>query len=196
MLILGSNLKNLPVMSLQTGGQLALAREPVVNPNNLQVVAYRVEGPLLAGTQTYLRTDDARELSDIGFIIDSIDDFVAYADVIKLREVIDLHFQLDGIKVIDEHQHMLGRVSDYTIDISNFTIQQLTIKRPLLQRFHDTELLIHRSHITNITDDTIVIHSNTEMPEHTALSTPGSYVNPFRRPAPGAAAESIDAAQR
>lgn len=190
MLILGSNLKNLPVMGLQTGGELAITKQAVIDPRSLQIIAYRVEGPLLGGAETYLRTADSRELSDIGFIIDSIDDFVGPDDVIRLREIINLHFQIDGIKVLDENNRALGKVIDYTLDVGSFTIQQLTVRRPLMKRFSDTELLIHRSQITEITNSSIIIHSETEAPEHTATSTPGSYVNPFRKESP--AAESID----
>lgn len=194
MLILSSQLKNLPVMGLQTGSELAVVKQPIINPANLHITAYHVTGPLLGDNDMYLRTDDSRELSNIGFIVDSIDDFVAYSDVIKLRELIDLHFAIDGIKVVDERGRAIGKVIDYTIDVGSFTIQQLTVKRPLLKRLNDTELLIHRSQITNITDDAITIHSETEVPEHTVLSTPGSYVNPFRKENP--AAESINLAQR
>lgn len=195
MLILGSNLKDTPVMSLQTGGELAVTKGAIIDPHNLKIVAYQVEGPLLGGKKTYLRTDDARELSDIGFIIDSIDDFVAYSDVIKLREIIDLHFYLDGIRVINENRQRIGKVTDYTIDVDNFTVQQLTVKRPLLSRFSDTELLVHRSQITDISNDAITIHSEAEIPEHTAITAPGSYVNPFRSQARGTT-ESIDTIQR
>lgn len=194
MLILGSNLKNLPVMGLQTGGELAITKQPVISPYNLQIIAYHVEGPLLGHIDTYLRINDARELSDIGFIVDSIDDLVKLDDVIKLKEIISLGFQIDKIKVVDENSRAIGKVTDYTVDVSNFTIQQLTVKRPFMKRFSDTELLIHRSQITEITDDTIIIHSETEAPEHTAASTPGSYVNPFRKGSP--AAESFDVSQR
>lgn len=194
MLILGSRLKNLPVMSLQTGGELAQTKQAIIDPRNLKIVAYQVEGPLLVDTNNYLRVEDSRELSDIGFIVDSQDDFVDAEDVIKLREIIELGFKLDGIKVIDERQRPIGKVIDYTLDVGNFVIQQLTLKRPLIKRLNDTELLIHRSQITDVTNDTIVIHSETEMPEHTALSTPGSYVNPFRKDQ--RAAESFDALER
>lgn len=193
MLILGSRLRNIPVMGLQTGGELAIAKKALIDPRNLAILAYRLEGPLLGGTETYLRVEDTRELSDIGFIVDSIDDFVSPEDVIKLSQIIELRFNIDGIKVLDENRRSIGKVIDYTLETGGFTIQQLTVKRPLLKRFNDTELIIHRSQITEITDQAIIIHSETEMPEHTALTTPGSYVNPFRKEP---STESFSAARR
>ena len=189
MLILGSKLLQQPVMSLQTGGELGRVSEAVIDPGTLAIVAYKVHSPLVHGT-VYMRIEDCRELSDIGFIVDSVDEFVAPGDIIKLDEVISYQFHLVGTKVTDEKRSKLGKVSDYTIDIGTFTIQQLTVRRPLLRSLSDTELLIHRSQITEINDSAIVVHSKAEIPEHTRLTTPGSYVNPFRKTKP--AADSFD----
>lgn len=192
MLLLGSRLKNLPVMSLQTGGELARTVQPIIDPATLTIVAYTAEGPLLDVRPKLIRIADTRELSDIGLIIDSIDEFVSVDDVLKLKELYDIGFQLDGIKVVDEKRRHIGKVVDYSVDTTTFTVVQLTVKRPLLRRLNDTELLIHRSQIIELNDDTIVIHSEAMIPEHTRMSTPGAYVNPFRKDKP--AAESIDIA--
>lgn len=189
MLLLGSRLKHTPVMSLQTGGELARTIQPVIDPGTLTIVAYSVDGPLLSQHPMLIRIADTRELSDIGLIIDSIDEFVSAGDVIKLQELVNLGFTLDGMKVTDEKRRTLGKVTDYNVDTTTFTVVQLTIKRPLMQRFNDTELLVHRSQIIEINDEAIVIHSERKVPEHTALNTPGAYVNPFRKKQ---TAESID----
>ena len=65
MLILSSKLKNTPIMGLQTGTQLALASEPLINPANLQILAYQLEGPSLDNEVTLLRIADIRELSKL-----------------------------------------------------------------------------------------------------------------------------------
>lgn len=177
-------------MGLQTGGELARTRQPVIDPATLTIVAYSVEGPLIKDGPKFIRIADARELSDIGLIVDSIDEFVELDDVIKLKELYQLNFNLDGIKVLDEKRRTLGKVVDYNVDTTTFTVIQLTVKPPLFKRLNDTELLVHRSQIIEVTDDAIVIHSEAKIPEHTRLTTPGAYVNPFRKEKP--AAESID----
>lgn len=194
MLLLGSRLIDTPVMGLQTGSELARTKYPVIDPATLTVLAYTVEGPLLASKPMLLRIADTRELSDIGFIVDSNDEFVEPDDVIKLSEIFSLGFSVINMPVTDEKRNRLGKIIDYTIDTDSFTIQQLTVKRPLLRRLNDTELLIHRSQIIEINNDAIVVHSQAEIPEHTKTTAPGSYVNPFRKEKP--AAESIDIAQR
>ena len=195
MLLLASRLEKYPVMSLQTGGKVAELLAPVIDPGTLAVVAYTVAAPLLDSQKTQLlRVADIRELSDIGMIVDSIDEIVAYGDVIKLDELYDLGFPLVGMRVRDEKRVKLGKVIDYTIDVATFTAVQLTVKRPLMHSFTDTELVIHRSQIVEINDEAIVVHSKAEVPEHTRTTSPGSYVNPFRKGNP--AAEHIETNQR
>ncbi|HSW91456.1 MAG TPA: hypothetical protein VLG09_02325 [Candidatus Saccharimonadales bacterium] len=181
MLIAGSRLIDAPVMGLQTGSELARVRRPVINPQSLEILAYELEGPLLDTNPSLLRIADVREFSSIGLIVDSSDEFVSPTDIIKLGEIYDLHFDPIGMPVIDEKKHKLGKVIGYTIDASNFLIQQLSVKRPLLKSFNDTELLVHRTQITEISDEAIIVHSRAKIPEPVMQTVRGAYHNPFRK---------------
>lgn len=191
MLVLGSRLSDTPVMSLQTGTRLAKIGRAIIDPANLKVVAYEVDGPLLAEHPSFLRTDDVRELSNIGMIIDSNDELVGADDVIKIKELRKLGFPLVGMQVIDEHQHKLGKVEDYTVETGSFVIQQLNVKRSALKSLTDTGLLIHRSQITEINDQAIIVKSTKKKSvEPVMQATRHDYVNPFRSPAPQPEAEA------
>ena len=187
MLILGSQLNQTPVMSLQTGTQLAITGNPLINPANLQILAYELEDSANGDKQTELiRIADIRELSKLGFIIDSIDEFIQPTDVIKINEIYNLGFNLIDMKVVDKKNAKIGTVTDFTLDLDTFMIQQLIIKRPILKSFNDPELTIHRNQITAIDDYKITIKSEV-VPTHiekvkeatTEAFTP-NYVNPFR----------------
>lgn len=185
MILLGSALTNAPIMGIQTGNELARTKLAIVDPASLTVVAYEIASTLGRDTQPLLlRMQDVRELSDIGFIIDSEDEFVRPEDVIKLNEIYNLHFELVGIRVIDEKRRKIGRVVDFTLETGGFVIQQLTVRRPLLRSLNDTELLIHRSQIIEINNDSIVVHSQAKAPEPELHEVVGSYVNPFRKSKP------------
>lgn len=181
MLLAGSRLIHTPVMGLQTGSELARTIAPVIDPSTLEIVAYELEGPLLDTHPSLLRIADVREFSDIGMIVDSSDEFVSPDDIIKLGDIYKLHFDVMGMTVIDEKKHKLGKVHGYTIDTTGFLIQQLSVKRPLLKSFNDTELLIHRTQIQEINDHAIVVHSEAEIPEPIMESVRTAYVNPFRK---------------
>ena len=185
MLISGDRLLNTPVLGLQTGSELARTKHVVIDPANLKVHAYELHGPLLTIHPTLLRIVDVREISDIGLIVDSSDEFIGLSDVIKITEIYNLHFGLVGMSVIDTKKHKLGKVNGYTINTVDFLVHQISIKRPLLKSLGDTELLIHRSQITEINDDAIIVRSETAVPEPLLDSVRRSYVNPFRtKPSP------------
>jgi uncharacterized protein YrrD len=180
MLILGSQLRDTPVMSLQTGAELARTKMPIIDPRTLSIVAYEVNGPLLDEHPSLLRIVDVRELSEIGMIVDSSDEFVGANDIIKLKEIYDLHFSLVGLSVVDDKKHKLGKVEDYSVEMGGFVIQQLNIRRPLLRSFNDSELLIHRSQIIEISDTTIVVKSASNEAKDPIPQAIKAYANPFR----------------
>lgn len=186
MLIAGSRLLGAPVMGLQTGTELARIEHAIIDPRTLEVVAYELTGPLLDAHPSLLRIADVREFSDIGAIVDSSDEFVSPKDIIKLGDIYDLHFNVIGMPVIDEKKHKLGKVIGYTIETSGFLIQQLSVKRPLLQSISDSELLIHRTQITEINNEAIIVRSKAEIPEPVLQSVRGVYNNPFRKNNPQA----------
>jgi uncharacterized protein YrrD len=185
MLVLGSRLHDTAVMSLQTGTRLAKTGKPVIDPANLKIMAYEVDGPLLDEHPSFLRIADIREIGGIGMIVDSSDEFVGLHDVIKLEKLHELGFALVGMPVIDEHKHRLGKVEDYTVETGSFVIQQLNVRRGFLKGLADTGLLIHRKQITEINDDAIVVKSTAKKAAEPVLkATRSEYVNPFRNPSP------------
>lgn len=186
MLVLGTRLNDTPVMSLQTGTQLAITGSPIINPANLKIVAFQLEGPLLTETPSFLRVDDIRELSAVGMIIDSSDELLALDDVIKIQKLYELEFKLVGMTVIDEHKRKLGKVDNYTVETGSYLIEQLNIKHGLLRGITDTGLLIHRTQITEINDNAIIVKSTAKKiaVEPVLQSIRHEFVNPFRQPIP------------
>lgn len=180
MLITESQLLDTPVMGLQTGTELARTARPVIDPRTLKIMAYELEGPLLDEHPSFLRIEDIRELSDIGMIVDASDEFVGLDDIIKLKETYELNFSLVGLTVLDDKKHKLGRVSGYTVEMGSFVIQQLNVRRPIMKSLGDTELLVHRSQILEITDTTVTVKSG-KVNAEPIKSAVKAYVNPFRQ---------------
>ncbi len=184
MLIIGSRLINAPVMSLQTGSEIARTEREIIDTGNLKIIGYELKGRLLDRHSELLRVDDIREVSDIGMIIDSQDELILPGDVIKFDEIHNKGFKLIEMPVRDETGHKLGKVSDYTLDIGSFIIQQLTVRRPVLKSLSDVELIIHRSQIIEINNRAIIVKAKAEVKDHVYAASPGAYVNPFRKTEP------------
>jgi len=185
MLLLGSRLLHTPVMSLQTGGRLAHLEKPIINPANLHIAAYEVDGALLTERPSFLRTADIREYGHLGMIIDSADELIGLHDVIQIEKLYSLGFPLVGMQVIDEHKRKLGKVDDYTLDTSTFAVQQLNVRRGIFSAFNDTGVLIHRSQIIEINDAAIIVKSASKKSAEPVLNNMRSeFVNPFRSAKP------------
>lgn len=184
MLLLGSRLLDTPVMGLQTGSELARSARAIIDPRSLAIVAYELSGPLLDQHPSLLRIQDIRELSDLGMIVDSSDEFISPSDVIKLQQIYEFHFDLIGLAVIDEKKRKLGKVSAYTIEASSFVIEQLNVRRPLLKSLADTELLVHRSQIIEVNDTSIIVKSANNKQIEPVTKLVRQYSNPFRAAQP------------
>lgn len=182
MILLGSTIIKAPVVSIQTGAVIGETLRAIIDPAKLNIEAYEVKGPLISNHPTYIRVADIREVSDIGAIVDSEDELIRSGDVIRIDELENLRFNLLGMLVTDEKRKKLGKIVDYTLDMSSFYIQQLTVKRPLISSLNDTELLVHRTQIIEINNTSVVVHSEASAPEPERSEVIGSYVNPFRKP--------------
>ena len=192
MLILGSRLIHTPIMSLQTGARLAHTAKPLIDPANLRVLAYEVEGPLLAENPSFIRTDDVREYGRLGMIIDSNDELIGIDDVIRIKQLVDLKFSLIGLQVLDEHKRKLGKVEDYTLETGDFLIQQINVKRGIFRGITDTGFLVNRSQIIEINNNAIIIRSpSVKSVEPVMQAMRGEFVNPFRNQKPQAKPETI-----
>lgn len=178
-------------MGLQTGKELASIQAAIINPHNLSVIAYLIEGPHLDHTPSYLRVADIRELGNLGMIVDSSDEFVEPDDIITDKPIYDLDFTLEGKHVVDDRGTKIGKVADYVVDIESFVIQQLNVKRPLLKSFNDDELLVHRGQIVEVNDSTIIIKSGKVKETPIAIGS-RHYVNPFRQTSPQPESTKID----
>lgn len=186
MLLPDSRLINIPVMSLQTGGELARTARPIIDPRNLTIVAFELTGDHLDQSPSLLRIDDIREVSSLGLIVDSSDEFIGVDDVIKIKQIYTYDFRLVDLPVFDTHRHKLGSVSGFTYETDGFVLQQLNVKRPFLLSFSDTEKLVHRSQIVSVRDDAIVVRAGDTEAKAPVGQKLQSYTNPFRSAQPDA----------
>lgn len=170
-------------MSLQTGGQLAGVASLVIDPRNLTIIAFELEGPSLDTKPSFLCLPDVRELSNLGLIVDSSDEFVGLDDVIKVKEVYEFQFTLNDKPVVDEKDHRLGKVTGFSVEPGSFLIKQLNVKRPLLKSLNDTELLIDRTQVVEVSDEKITIKNDEREPAAVKPAVK-TYTNPFRGTTP------------
>lgn len=184
MLINTSRLINYPILSLHIGGRVATVTEVIIDPDSLKVIACRVEGPLVGKeVGDILPMTSVREFSRLGMIIDSTDELVEADEIVRIRDVLALNFNLVGLKVETKKGTKLGKVTDSTISPDNWQIQQLIVQRPLIKSFIDPELTISRSQIIEVDDYKVTVKDGEEkIKEEVRPDFSPNFINPFREP--------------
>lgn len=187
MLINASRLLGYPILSLHVGGPVAWVYSEVVDPEKLKIVAFYVEGPAIKNDPEVgdiMEASDVREFSNMGMIVDSVDDFVEEGQVKKLDKILELNFSLFGLKVVTKKGTKLGKIVDFVVDTDNYMVHQLVVKRPVVKAFLDPELIIPRKEILEIDDYKIVVKDEEEKIRKRATHEDfvPNFVNPFREP--------------
>lgn len=175
------------MLSVQAGGAVAEVSSPIVDPDDLSIIALKLTGPLTNASNNILDTKSIREYSELGIAIDSEDELVSEGDVIKISEVMKLNFNLIGLKVETKKGSRLGRITDFTLDSDSFVVQQIVVKRPMIKSFMDPELVIHRREIVEVTDYKVIVRDEEKVIRARASKEDfvPNFVNPFRTHEPG-----------
>lgn len=156
MLLLSAKLLNQAVMSLRTGGQVATAVEPILNPNNLKVEGFYCDDRF-EKQQLVLLTQDIRDRVEKGFVINDHEVLVEPEHLVRLKKVLALHFALIGKPVITTSKRRLGKVNDYAVDDNALYVQKIYVTQSLVKSLTSGSLSIDRSQIVEITDRRIVV---------------------------------------
>ena len=156
MLQLSSTLFNQSVLSLRTGGVVAVATEPIINPNNLKVEGFYCDDRF-DKKQLILLTQDIRDRVERGFVVNDHEVLVEPEELIRLEKILKMQFVLIGKPVVTVNKQRLGKINDYAVDDVAMYVQKIYVGQSLLKSFTGGNLSIDRSQIVEITDRKIVV---------------------------------------
>lgn len=172
--MLSNTLRNRPVLSLRAGGQIAVANDPVIDPNSLKILGWWCTTQHLPG-EGVLLSEDVRESLPQGLAVDDESAISTPKDLVRHQEILNIKFQLLE-KVVKTKRHKLGKVSDFTYDESMF-VQKLYVAKPLVKLFSNEDtLLVDRRQILEVTDTYILVddadaHVGAAVPAGVAVSS-------------------------
>ena len=183
MLMRGIRLAGVPILSLHTSGAIAWVEQAIIDPDSLKIIGFKVSGGAVnAETGNILGTKSIREVARMGLIIDSVDELYDLKDVARVQKIAELNFNLIGLKVETKKGRRLGKVRDFIVNTEDFMILQIVVERPLLKSLTESELLIGRSQIKEVSDSKIVVkdeEAKVRAESGTKDFVP-NFVNPFR----------------
>ncbi|MFA5003681.1 MAG: PRC-barrel domain-containing protein [Candidatus Saccharimonadales bacterium] len=157
MLQLSESLLNKPVMSLRTGQPVATVRGPIINPNNLKIEGFYCVDKFSKDTLVLLY-QDIRDVLAEGFVIDDHGVLAEPHELVRLKDILNLDFQLLGKPVVTTSKERLGKVSDFATEIETMYIQKIYVTQNLLKSLAGGNLGIERNQINEITDKKIIVN--------------------------------------
>lgn len=156
MLQLSTALLNRPVMSLRTGAPVATTETAIVNPNNLKIEGFFCIDKF-SNEKLVLLQQDIRDIIPQGLVVNDHDVLADPGELVRLKSVLELKFELLGKVVQTESKRKLGKVADFAADDQTLYIQKLYVTQSLLKSISSTQLSIDRTQIVEITDRRVII---------------------------------------
>lgn len=156
MLVLHDALLNRPVMSLRTGAQVATTIDAIINPNNLKIEGLYCQDSL-SKDRLILLYQDIRDIIPQGVVINDHEVLASPEELVRLKDILNIEFDLIGKPVYTASKQRLGKVQDYATEVSTMYIQKLYISQPVYKSLAGGKLSVERANIIEITSSKIVI---------------------------------------
>lgn len=156
MLQLSGMIINRPVLSLRTGTEVAIALAPIIDPNNL-----KIEGFFCRGSRRkvlVLVSQDIRDVLPQGIVVNDEDVLTDPGELVRLKNVIGINFELLGKPVETVSKQKLGKVEDYATEVESMFVKKLYVAQPIYKNLRGGNLGVDRTQIVEITDKKIVVN--------------------------------------
>jgi sporulation protein YlmC with PRC-barrel domain len=156
MLQLSSSLIGRPVMSLRTGTAVAATVRSIINPDNLKIEGFYCDDG--SGKNVVLLSQDIRDIIPNGLVVNDHDVLSEPGELVRLKQILDYNFTLEGKPVVTVSKQKVGKVGDYATDTASMYIQKLYITQSVFKSFSGGSLSIDRTQINEITPRAIIIN--------------------------------------
>lgn len=157
MLRLSNTLFDKSVLSLRTGGPIAAIKAPIINPDNLKIEGFYCEDRF-SKAELILVSQDIREILPQGFVVNDHDVLVEADDLVRLKKVLEINYQIIGKQVETISKQKIGKVSDYAVETESMYIQKVYIAQSVFKSFTGGSLSVDRNQVVETTPRKIVIN--------------------------------------
>jgi hypothetical protein len=168
MLQLSDFLQNRKVLSLRAGEHVATTTGPIINPNNLKIEGFYCQDRF-DNKELILLTQDIREILKDGFVVDDHERLVEASELVRLKDILALKFDLIGTQVETLDKEKVGKVSDYAVETNSMMILKLYATQSIFKSLTGGSLSIDRNLIHEITPKRVII---TELLKTSPASAP------------------------
>lgn len=157
MLQLSASLLNKSILSLRTGSVVATVTGAIINPDNLKIEGFYCHDRF-DKKQLVLLYQDIRDVLPQGYVVNDHDVLSEPEELVRLKKVMDLRFELLGKEVVTANKERVGKVSDYATETGTMYVQKIYVAQSLFKTLTGGSLSIDRTQIQEITPRRIIIN--------------------------------------
>lgn len=156
MIILASKVIGKPILTIRTGRSVAAVTGVLIDPFKLQVAGFWVQKGAKTKESLLLLSQDIREFTMRGLIIDDAASIVETEDLPRFKEIFEIDYQIPGKKVVSGRRKH-GKATDFGINTANLQIASITGKPSLTRMLGSTSFSFARKQIKSINDGAIEV---------------------------------------
>lgn len=153
-----SELKGMPIMSLQEGEQVGQVDGLIVDPANVQVVALLLDRRTASKEEQVVATANVRSVGEAAITIENRASVVPIARIPHIQELARTKKPVLGKTVMSEEGTRLGEVADLEIDTEDFRITGLLLRGTLWKK----GATIPAGRIRSIGRDAVIVRQEPE----------------------------------
>lgn len=159
MLILSEELYQKPIISVRTGSRIGTVVSPIINPANLHIDGFYSQNN--RGVSLILQDLNIREFGPKGIIINEPSDLTELEELIRIKPVVELKFELIGKGVVSSVEK-IGSVVDYAVDKNSLFVHKLFVEPAIWKSLVKKPRIISRDQIIDINDKQIVVEDTAQ----------------------------------
>jgi len=151
---------------------VATITAPIINPNNLKIEGFYCQDSF-DKKELVLLYQDIRDIMPDGYVINDHDVLAEAGELVRLKKVMELNFELIGKQVVTTSKQKVGKVSDYATELETMYVQKIYVSQSILKNFTGGSLSVDRNQINEITPRRIIINDllkNAPAPANAAIS--------------------------
>ncbi len=147
-----------PILSLRTSSVIGETMEPIINPDNLKIEGFYCQEYGNRKREPVLLSQDIREVLPQGIVVNDVEALTDPGELVRLHNVLAVHFEPLGKQVVTTGGTKIGKVSDFAVEVESMYIKKLYVSQSILRNFNGGNLGVDRTQIVEITDKRIIIN--------------------------------------
>ncbi|WP_418791328.1 PRC-barrel domain-containing protein [Phosphitispora sp. TUW77] len=153
---------SMPIVSLEEGIQIGLAKNIVIDPYKMEIAAIIVDQRGWFREQKIIPYTKVRSIGDDAITIDQSISMQRPISLPHILKLIKENVKPLGVKVITENGTVLGVVDEYYIDEKTGEIKCFEISGKFLESLFKGKALMPVEHIRTLGSDIIIVNEGTE----------------------------------